>query len=118
MRQITDAIAERELQQMDNRILDAGCGTGFNLAHYSRNNARDVYGMDLADDALLHVRERGFSKIAKASVTDIPFKSGTFDIVFSFDVLQMLPPAQHQTAIQEMYRVLKPGGRLFIRVCA
>jgi SAM-dependent methyltransferase len=118
MRQITDAIAERELERANSRILDAGCGTGFNLAHYSRSRGREVYGIDLADAALQHVRLRGVSKIAKASVTDVPFKCEAFDLVFSFDVLEMLPVEQHQIALTEMYRVLAPGGYVFIRVPA
>src|SRR5262245_18131011 len=87
MRELTDTIAARELQQSSLRILDAGCGTGFNLGHYSSGNSRDVYGLDLADAALKHVRKRGFLKITQASITEIPFKSETFDLVFSFEVV-------------------------------
>src|SRR5438105_215396 len=87
MRRITDTIAARELQRPGLRILDAGCGTGFNLNYYAAADSRDVYGLDIADAALTHVRRRGFRKIAQASITDIPFKSETFDVVFSFEVV-------------------------------
>ena len=118
MREITDAIAARELQQANLRILDAGCGTGFNLAYYSAGNSRDIYGLDIADAALKHVRKRGFRKIAQASITDIPFKSGTFDIVFSFEVVTQTPYEMHDASLREMHRVLKQEGHLFIRVPA
>ena len=118
MRQITDTIAARELEQPNLRLLDAGCGTGFNLGYYADGNSRDVYGLDIATAALEHVRRRGFHKIAQASITDIPFKSETFDMVFSFEVLTQTPRDMHDSTLREMHRVLKPGGHLFIRVPA
>jgi SAM-dependent methyltransferase len=118
MRRITDTIAARELQQPGLRILDAGCGTGFNLHYYADANRRDVYGLDIADAALDHVSQRGFRKIVQASIAEIPFKSGTFDVVFSFEVVTQTPQEMHDSELREMFRVLKPGGHLFIRVPA
>src|ERR1044071_3347129 len=91
MRQITDTIASSALEKPNLRILDAGCGTGFNLGYYASAADRDVYGLDVTMDALEWVRKRGFQKITQASVTDIPFQSSTFDLVFSFDVLPQVP---------------------------
>ena len=118
MREITDTIATRELQQPNLRILDAGCGTGFNLGYYSNGDSREVFGLDLATAALKHVHRRGFRKVAQASITDIPFKSDTFDLVFSFEVVTQTPYETHDASLHEMHRVLKPGGHLFIRVPA
>jgi SAM-dependent methyltransferase len=118
MREITDTVAARELRQPGLRILDAGCGTGFNLRHYSADPSRDVYGLDIAEVALQHVRQRGWSKITQASVTEIPYRPETFDIVFSFDVVSMIPRDSLDLALGEMMRVLKPQGHLFIRVAA
>lgn len=118
MRQITDTVVSPQLSLAHLRILDAGCGTGFNLLHYASTRGRDVYGLDLTMDALQWVRKRGFTKVAQASAADIPFASETFDLVFSFDVLQQMPPKLDEQAIREMLRVLKPGGHLFVRVAA
>src|SRR6185503_1295495 len=118
MREITDTIASRDLRQSSLRILDAGCGTGFNLGYYATGDSREVYGLDLADAALKHVRKRGFRKVAQASITEIPFKSETFDIVFSFEVVTQTPFDTHDASLREMHRVLKRGGHLFIRVPA
>lgn len=118
MRQITDTITARELQIPNLRILDAGCGTGFNLGYYTSRNGRDVYGLDVTEEALQWVRKRGFQKITQASVTEIPFKPETFDLVFSFDVLPQIPNDMNEPAIREMHRVLKPGGHLFVRAAA
>jgi SAM-dependent methyltransferase len=118
MRRITDTIVSRELHSANLRILDAGCGTGFNLIHYASGTGRDVYGFDLTMEALEGVRKRGFPKIVQASVTEIPFLSETFDLVFSFDVLQQLSVEMAQQGIREMHRVLRPGGFLFARAAA
>lgn len=118
MRQITDTITREQLQKPNLRILDAGCGTGYNLGYFSNVNSRDVYGFDIADAALEGVRKRGFRKTAQASITDIPFKSDTFDLVFSFEVVTQTPREYHEGELREFYRVLKPSGFLFIRVPA
>jgi len=118
MRRITDTVAARELASSNLKILDAGCGTGFNLGYYARLHSNDVYGLDISGAALDHVRERGFQNVAQASITGIPFRSETFDMVFSFEVVTQTPYDSHESALREMQRVLKPGGHLFIRVPA
>lgn len=118
MRTITDAVVASDLRKPELKILDAGCGTGFNLGYYQSQAGRDVYGLDIAPEALHGVRKRGFHKIVQASVTGIPFQTGTFDLVFSFDVMQQVSPKLSGSAFKEMFRVLRPGGSLFIRVAA
>jgi SAM-dependent methyltransferase len=118
MREITDTIIARDLGRSKLRILDAGCGTGFNLGHYAKGDSREVFGLDIATAALQHVQKRGFHNVAQASITEIPFKAETFDIVFSFEVVTQTPRETHDASLAEMHRVLKPGGHLFIRVPA
>ena len=52
-----------------------------------------------------------------ASAT-IPFATGRFDLVTSFDVFQCLPDEVERSAIREMSRVLKPGGWMLLHVAA
>jgi len=117
MRRITDAIVGSDLQGQGLKLLDAGCGTGYNVRHYEKLK-HSVFALDIAEDAIAGVRRRGFQRICQASVTGIPYRSDTFDLVFSFDVLEQIPVAAAAEGIREMYRVLKPGGKLFIRVPA
>ena len=116
MRAITDAIVADELRGRL-AILDAGCGTGYNVFHYERAG-HSVFALDVASEAIAGVRQRGLRKVCQASVTEIPYASSSFDFVFSFDVLSQISPQSGEQAIREMHRVLKPGGYLYARVPA
>lgn len=97
------------------RILDCGCGTGSNL-EMLRPYGR-ACGFDLTGVGVRFARGHGH-RVAQASIDAIPFRSGTFDLVTSFDVLQCLPDPVERLAMAEMARVLKPGGGLLLHVAA
>jgi ubiquinone/menaquinone biosynthesis C-methylase UbiE len=118
MRRITDAVMRTELQTPGIRILDAGCGTGYNVHYYSAAKNRTVFGLDIADAAIECVKRKGLNTVAQASVTAIPFRSNSFDLVFSFEVITHVKRSLHDDAFREMHRVLKPGGSLFLRLPA
>ncbi len=100
-------------------ILDAGCGTGGNLAWLRRYSGDGcIYGIDFSADAIKFCRTRGHKLLAQASVTALPFADNSFDLVTSFDVLVQLAGADDETAIAEMWRVLRPGGIAFVRGAA
>jgi SAM-dependent methyltransferase len=99
------------------RILDAGCGTGGTTRELRRFG--DVVGVDLAWDALLPAAERGLTgRLARGSIERLPFASGSFDAVTSFEVVYHLGVASDTAAFAEMRRVLKPNGLLLLRVPA
>jgi SAM-dependent methyltransferase len=102
------------------RVLDAGCGTGANLAWLARYAGSDrVAGVDLVATALAFCRARGHRTLAQASVVALPFADHAFDLVTSFDVLGQLPgEGGDAEALGEMRRVLRPGGVAFVRAAA
>lgn len=106
----------------DRTILDAGCGTGANLAWLIRfAGGGRVVGVDLASAALDFSRARrpgARPALAQASVTHLPFADRAFDLVTSFDVLGQIPAGGDARALGEIGRVLRPGGIAFIRVAA
>lgn len=55
-------------------------------------------------------------KVHNNSVTELPFKDSTFDLVCAFDVIEHVD--DHRTAIMEMNRVCKSGGNIYLTVPA
>lgn len=77
-----------------------------------------VMGIDIHPLALQYCRMRGVSRIACASVLDLPFASAQFDLVTSLDVLYEKAVDSDLDALREFVRVLIPGGRIFLRLPA
>lgn len=117
MQAISRAVLERHYARGGGlRILDAGCGTGGALkwlADYGR-----VTGVDLAPYALGLAAKRGPARLACASLAALPLPSEAFDLVTSFDVIVSMPAEAEREALRELGRVLRPGGRLMVRVAA
>ncbi len=121
MRRVTSAVLDPVCPPGRARdVLDAGCGTGGMLTWLERYaGGGKVAGIDFSSDALAFCRERGLGGLAQASVTALPFADSTFDLVTSFDVLVQLPgEGSDETAMREMFRVLRPGGVAFVRAAA
>ena len=109
--------AARALQDRGTaRILDCGCGTGNNL-HMLRRYGR-AYGIDLTYSGLAYARRHDERFVAQASATALPFSDRLFDIVTSFDVIYALDDRGAAHALNEMYRVMRPGGYLVLNVAA
>ena len=102
--------------QSEARILDCGCGTGANLALFERYGTS--YGFDRSGVGLYIGHQSGRQRLVQASVTAVPFPSGAFDLVTSFDVLYSLAPDDEQAAAAEMFRLTRPGGWALINVAA
>jgi SAM-dependent methyltransferase len=98
------------------RILDCGCGTGNNLLMLRRFGR--AWGIDITWSGLAYARDQGERGVARASATRLPFPSDQFDLVTSFDVLYALEDEMEREALNEMYRVLRPGGQVLINVAA
>ncbi len=97
------------------RILDAGCGTGWNLQDLS--SMGETHGLDLSPLAVLATRGRG-GRVVQGDVLGLPYASGSFDVVTSFDVLYHAWVQDDAQAVRELGRVLKPGGLILIKVPA
>ena len=119
MRAISSALLDKHMARGESarRVLDAGCGTGNNLAHFRGRGRGRAVGVDLSEDALRFCRSRGVAA-ARASVLALPFGAAAFDLVTSFDVLYHRWVTDDGAAVAELARVLAPGGLLLVRVPA
>ena len=98
-------------------ILDAGCGTGGLIRRLSRAHPTWRWtGLDLEPLACELARIRGGVEIIQGSTTALPFPNASFDAVVSSDVLYHLD--DDESALREIFRVLKPGGLVVINVPA
>lgn len=98
------------------QILDAGCGTGAAMRYLSPFGA--VTGCDLAALALQFCRQRSLERLSQATVVSLPFREQEFDLVTSLDVLYHQAVLDRDRAMLEFNRVLRPEGRLFLRLPA
>lgn len=110
---VVPALAEVARGRRDLRLIDCGCGTGFNLGLLQPHGK--AFGFDLTRGGSASARTRGFP-VARADITSIPFATGTFDVAASFDVLQCVPGDRQ--AVAEMARILKPGGAAVLTLAA
>ena len=98
------------------RILDCGCGTGANLVMLSEYG--QAFGFDLSRQGIQFAHLYGQRRAAQASITHVPFRDAEFDLVTVFDVLYSLPERAEAAALEEAFRVLRPGGTLIVNVAA
>jgi SAM-dependent methyltransferase len=95
------------------RLLEVGCGMGTDLLQFARGGAR-VTGIDLTPRSV-EISRRHFEVYGQCgdfAISDcerLPFKSETFDVVYSNGVLHHTPDTAG--AVRELHRVLRRGGQ-------
>lgn len=99
------------------RVLEIGCGTGCDLLQFAKHGAAAV-GIDVTPE---HLRLAGRrigrdADILQAEAIDLPFSNGCFDFVYSHGVLHHID--EPRRVVEEIFRVLRPGGRFNIHVYA
>jgi SAM-dependent methyltransferase len=96
------------------RVLDMGCGTGnltFALPDFA--NVASATGIDLVDSYVAAARGRNTDPRFAFDVGDacaLPYPESSFDRAFSLLVLQFIPDSRK--AVEEMRRVVRPGGTI------
>ncbi|MGA7966034.1 MAG: methyltransferase domain-containing protein [Gammaproteobacteria bacterium] len=97
--------------QSGERILDVACGTGFALARLAEMPlGLDLAGVDINLHMLARSRVPATVELVHGDAHRLPFADGRFDAVITLNALHYLDdPA---IAIEEMARLLRPGGRL------
>ncbi len=101
--------------QATGNVLEVGVGTGLNLPHYPRHI--QLTGIDASPAMLAIARRRAAglglqAELREADAQALPFPDASFDTVVCTLALCCIP--SDRTAISEMHRVLRPGGRLVL----
>jgi ubiquinone/menaquinone biosynthesis C-methylase UbiE len=92
------------------RVVDAGCGTGYWLAALS-DLAPRIHGLDFSHEMLRKARDRNLSGgLVRATAGILPFRERSFDLILCVNALHHF--GRFEDFIVEAHRVLKPGGML------
>jgi ubiquinone/menaquinone biosynthesis C-methylase UbiE len=99
-------------------VLEAGCGIATDGSQFARAGARYT-GVDFSPVAVELARRRfdleGLSgRFVQGSVVELPCNDESFDLVYSHGVIHHVPETQQ--AVDEFYRVLRPGGTALVMV--
>jgi 2-polyprenyl-3-methyl-5-hydroxy-6-metoxy-1,4-benzoquinol methylase len=111
--QIVDFAAYR-----NRRLLEVGCGVGIDLARFARAGAQ-VTGVDLSATAIRlaqqNFQQQGLTAdFCIMNGEELQLADNSFDVVYAHGVLQYT--ANPQQMVNELHRVLRPGGRAILMV--
>ena len=108
------------------KMLDVGCGEGRHIFGVMQNFPKmSCIGLDMDIPSIKKAEEGNeyFKSISetrtrffKGSAYEIPFEDNSFDLIICSEVLEHLH--EYNAALNEMFRVLKPGGKLYASVPA
>ena len=117
---IIDQILKNRYQPGD-KILDAGCGNGRNLKWFYTTGF-EIHGTDIDKDRLQHCKNiypQQKEHFILASVENLPYKANSFNHIICNAVLHFAEDlSQYLKMFQELLRILKPQGTLFIRTAS
>ena len=100
------------LREVNGLVLEVGAGDGPNLDHYPRAAHVIATEFDEASIALARSRSSSHTRLASADIEHLAFPDTTFDVVVA--TLVFCSVERPVIGLQEVRRVLKPGGRLHL----
>jgi ubiquinone/menaquinone biosynthesis C-methylase UbiE len=105
------------------KVIDIGCGRGETVLHCAQKEAF-VWGIDYARDAVKIAADnlniiaspkiQNRFAIQQANACQLPFMKNSADIIFMLDIVEHLYPPELNEALDEAWRILKPGGLLIV----
>jgi SAM-dependent methyltransferase len=107
----------------DRKLLDFGCGTGANLAHFASQNF-EVVGVDVSEHALAITRARVAAMSGPPELRlvepgrPLPFEDGRFDAAYAWQVLYYNDPDGWKASVAELERVCKRGALILVATAA
>lgn len=96
-------------------ILDFGCGVGNCLTHLVPTFPESsIHGMDVSS-ASIAISAKNFPTVHTAVVSDaLPLEDNAIDVAIAAGVFHHIPPGHRQQWMNELHRVIRPGGRFYL----
>jgi ubiquinone/menaquinone biosynthesis C-methylase UbiE len=117
-RRVYRRIATLSGAQPGDRVLDIGCNGGYLARIFADVVAPGgrVTGIDPSEPAIAYAEQKapGNCEFIVGVAQDLGLPDGSFDVVASTLAVHHIPATERAAAFKEMYRVLRPGGRLLI----
>lgn len=93
-------------------ICDAGCGKGAYIRTLKKEHPHNMYyGVDISERVMSYL-DKGLAETRIGNLTNLPFEDNELDIIYACESLEHA--VDIHSAIREMSRVVKPGGRIII----
>ena len=112
---------DHALIQPGDSVLDVGCGTGAVTLLAKTRSGKDgkAHGIDPAPEMIAVARKKAARKGLEIDfrvgvIESLPFPDASMDVVTSSLMMHHLPDDLKARGLAEVYRVLKPGGRLLV----
>ena len=107
-------VIERHLRPTDRRFLDCGCGAGEYVVALVERLGLDAHGLEYEAQKVRQAQAKPLARdrVAQGDLQAVQFPSASWDCAMLNEVLEHVP--DEQKALAEVFRILKPGGLLFI----
>lgn len=96
-------------------IFDFGCGSGYLVGELQRQGY-NAYGMDFEKEAIDYGVNSGTNNLVLGKGDKVEYPNESFNLITAFDVLEHIE--HEKLVIGELFRILKPGGKMIITVPA
>lgn len=94
----------------NSKVLDIGCGNGKNMDY---RKDLQMFGLEHSQALTDICVEKGL-KVIQGDARSLPFEDNTFDAIIMIAVIHHIDPQEHYKVLNEIKRVLQPGGKCLI----
>jgi SAM-dependent methyltransferase/uncharacterized protein YbaR (Trm112 family) len=114
---VADIDALMSFYRAKKRVLEVGPGSGFNTRFIAENCPGEVFALDVSDAAFttfVNTQDLQNCCVVQADLMDAPFPDETFDFIIADGVLHHTPNTR--SAVEALYKKVRPGGQFFFYV--
>lgn len=115
-------VAQKWKEKNIKEVLDFGCGLGRHSIYFAKQGFH-VSAFDLSEEATDYLKfwaekENLSIKILNADMVKLPYEDNSFDAIFAYHVISHTDSVGIKKIINEMSRVLRLGGEIYLTLCS